>query len=181
MAGPIEIAFTTEPLASVFRRCRPRLVRLLAQRLKNSASAEDVAQEAYLRLVAAAVPIHNAEAYLTQTALNLASTHARLEARRAELRAEAHALLWEGLEHPDTERVHLATDELHRAATTFAQLPPRTQEIMQLVRIDGLSAREAAERLGLSTRAVEKHIARATQALAAALDREVRTSRRQSS
>ncbi len=179
MSGATHIADPpAEPLASVFRRCRPGLVRLLTQRLRSPAAAEDLAQEAYLRLAAASVPIQNAEAYLTQTALNLASTHARLEARRAELRAEAHALLWEGLEEPDAERVHLAADELQRAAAAFATLPERTREIVQLVRLEGFSAREVAERLSISSRAVEKHVAKGTQALAAALDREVRLSRR---
>ncbi|MEJ0037888.1 MAG: RNA polymerase sigma factor [Gammaproteobacteria bacterium] len=170
-----------ELLTDVFRRCRPRLVRLLTRHLQSAAAAEDIAQEAYLRLAASSTPVLNAEAYLTQTALNLANTHARLESRRAVLRAEAHALLWEGLEEPDAERVHLAAEELQRAAEVFACLPTRTREIMELTRIEGLCAREVAERLGLSTRAVEKHVARGTQALAAALDRHVRISPRRSS
>jgi RNA polymerase sigma-70 factor (ECF subfamily) len=44
-------------------------------------------------------------------------------------------------------------------------LPPRCREVVRLRRIEGLSQRETAERLGLSENVVEKEIRRGEQAV----------------
>ena len=48
---------------------------------------------------------------------------------------------------------------------TLGRISERTAEIFRMSRFDGMKNREIAERLGISTTAVEKHIAKATKAL----------------
>lgn len=50
-------------------------------------------------------------------------------------------------------------------------LPPRTREVFKLHRIDGLQYKEIAERLDISVRTVEWHIAEAIVRIGEALDR----------
>ena len=56
--------------------------------------------------------------------------------------------------------IHLCQEQI---ALVLNQLPDRSREIFLLSRFRGLKNREIAEKLQISTTAVEKHIARALQ------------------
>jgi len=77
---------------------------------------------------------------------------------------------------PDTYDVPSATaspedevasrEELKMVAKALASLPKRTRDILLLRRVEGLSQRETAAKLGIAEKTVEKHIARAALYLA---------------
>lgn len=137
------------------------LVRFLTRRLKCEATAEDLAQDAYLRMLQSAQPIVNARAFLFHVGANLANNHRRLERRRAELRAEIHDLLSGSCEEALGERNAMAAERLRVIAAVLPTLPDRTREILLLSRLEGLSSREIGRRLGISGTAVEKHLQKA--------------------
>jgi len=56
-------------------------------------------------------------------------------------------------------------EEIAAVAQLLAQLPERTREVLILRRIEGLSQRQASERLGISVKTVEKHMAHGVEAL----------------
>lgn len=148
---------------------RPSLLRFLASRVGSSAAAEDFTQEAFLRF-ARTESVGNPKAFLFQTAINLVRTAARSEKRRAHLADYAHFLAGDDVDRLTPERALLAADELARIQLAIANLPPVCAKVFHLHREEGLTQREIASRLGISTTAVEKSMRRALARLTAAAD-----------
>ncbi len=64
-----------------------------------------------------------------------------------------------------TERHLSARDELRRAQAGLERLPRRCREVVQLRKVEGLSTREVADRLGVGTDTVEKQMTLGMRAL----------------
>jgi RNA polymerase sigma-70 factor (ECF subfamily) len=67
---------------------------------------------------------------------------------------------------PSPEDEAEARDELEVLAHALASLPRRTRDVLLLRRVEGLSQRATAAKLGIAEKTVEKHIARAVLYLA---------------
>lgn len=65
---------------------------------------------------------------------------------------------------PDAEMSLLYKELMAQIPQVLEQLPPRSREIFLMSRKQGLKNREIAEKLAISTTAVEKHIKRALEA-----------------
>jgi len=151
---------------------RPSLLRL-AQRIVGTApAAEDVTQSLWLRIqrVEDDPPIANKRAYLYRLATNLAVDHARSDQRREDVHAEAQALLWGSNASFTPERIVDALDTLRRVKAAAETLPEPTRSIFRMNRIEGLTQREIAAKVGLTTTSIENHIRRALTALGRARD-----------
>jgi len=128
----------------------------------------DLRQEIYERAITgarSALPVHT-RAYIYTVARN----HLINRARRAKIVSiEAIADL-ESVMVPDalagSERHLSARDELRRAEAGLNQLPPRCRQVIWLRKVEGMSTREAAQHLGISTHTVEKHLTEGLRALA---------------
>ena len=140
----------------------PALRNWLRRRAVEGLDVDDIVQEVYTRLVALPSVDHveNPKTYAFQAASSVMINHIR---RLKVVSIESVA----GFEHLDVadegaspERVVADRDELRRLERTLAALPSRVAEVFRLRRIEGLSQREVAERLGLAESTVEKHIAR---------------------
>jgi RNA polymerase sigma-70 factor (ECF subfamily) len=59
-----------------------------------------------------------------------------------------------------------ARQELKLLALALDRLPPRCRKVMWLRRVEGLSQREVAERLGVSVKAVEQQVSKGSRLLA---------------
>lgn len=66
--------------------------------------------------------------------------------------------------HP--EPALIARDTLRRTSEGLAQLPPRCSLVVRLRKVEGLSTREVANRMGISTDTVEKQLTLGIRALA---------------
>lgn len=64
-----------------------------------------------------------------------------------------------------TERYLDARDELRRARDGLEALPPRCREVVRLRKIEGLTTKEAAERLGVGVDTVERQLTLGMRAL----------------
>lgn len=64
-----------------------------------------------------------------------------------------------------TERHLDARDRLRRARDGLEALPPRCREVVRLRKIEGLTTREAAERLGVSVDTIERQLTMGMRAL----------------
>lgn len=135
---------------------------------------DDLVQETYALLAGLARVDHieSPRAYAFQTAQSLIRRHLRrrrivqfegLDEREAHIRAADDV--------PSPERHVAARQELWRVRDLIAVLPSRRREAFVLRRIEGLSQRDIAQRMGISKSVVEKHIGRALRYLMEATGR----------
>lgn len=149
-------------LLRVFLRERPRLLRLLGRIVGNRAVAEDLAQDTLLRLWRH--PFGEGDRSLMfRTAQNLAIDHLRAQAVRS---GYAAAVVEEQVARapPQPDRIAGGRQELAGFQAALSALPRRTQQVLLLNRLDGLSYAEIAARLGVSVSTVEKDMIRALEA-----------------
>lgn len=139
------------------------------RRLGADAEVEDLVQEVFVR-AADQVGLADeayARAYVFRTA---ASVWADRHRRRLARRADQH-VPFDPERHGETDNDpagRLDARETLRAATAvLLSLPERTRTIFVLRRIEGMTVREIAGRLGISGSAVEKHVAKALERLLA--------------
>lgn len=147
------------------RVCRtegPRLKRYFNARVPHH-DAQDLVQESLAQLAAAmdgAVRrIMRPEAYVTRIATNLLRTRARAARRQGYPQFEA--LDADKMRGPDPVTTLEARDSLVRVQRAIDTLKPKTREIFLLHRLDGLSYQAIGERMGMTSKGVEKQIARA--------------------
>lgn len=147
-------------LFDAFREHRSRLYRYLRRRLANEDDAQELAQEAFLRLlrVERGDLVANPQAYLYRIARNLIYEQS-CKTLPPESWADDSEL--EALADPQetTEEQAERTRMNERMERILTELPPRTQAIVLLFCREGLSQREIAEQVGLSKSMVQKCLA----------------------
>lgn len=154
-------------LAQVFEQHRPELLRFLRARCGDSAEADDLAQELWFKIAAAAPgPIAHPRAYLFRMANNLV-----LDQRRSRQRAMARDQAWLGELGRGEKLPELSPDpalnaeellqhrqEAQIMAEAIAALPPGAARALRLHRLDGLPQAEVAHIMGITRSGVEKHL-----------------------
>ncbi|MDH0648817.1 sigma-70 family RNA polymerase sigma factor [Pseudomonas sp. GD03858] len=138
------------------------LVSFLSARLGNRQAAEDVAHDAYLRVLERCDlgQIEHPRAFLYRTALNLViDRHRRHQVRQTEpLEVLDHDERW----HGPAPMHHMQLDQrLALMQQALNELSAPCRDSFLLRKLDGLSHLQIAERLGISRSLVEKHIVNA--------------------
>lgn len=157
-------------------RLAPRLMAYGMRLLGDRAEAEDVAQEAMLRLWKQAPDWRQGEAqvstWLFRVASNLATDRLRQRKRR-----KAEPLKHgdeEGIDPPDTSPGAMAqlmqADRMAALQLALDSLPDRQRQAVVLRHIEGFTNPEIAEVMGIGVEAVESLTARGKRALTAALE-----------
>jgi RNA polymerase sigma-19 factor, ECF subfamily len=145
-----------------FREHRGRLYHYLKRRLANEDDAQELAQEAFLRLlrVTRVDLVADPQAYLYRVARNLAYEQ---EAKRLPARSWAEDSELERVEdtrdtpEAEAERTVLAAS----IARVMSELSLRNRAILVLFCQNGLSQREISDQVGLSKSMVQKCLAQA--------------------
>jgi RNA polymerase sigma-70 factor (ECF subfamily) len=158
----------------------PILMHFLRQNWRNQADIEDLRQEVYVRVCEAAQNERPslAKAFVLMTARNLLINRVR---REHIVPIEAVSDLDElafAADTPGPERSAIARDELRRLQAAIDVLPPRCREAVLLGRMEGLTGREIAARMGVSQQTVSEHLANGIKTLAEALHSDAAVSRR---
>jgi RNA polymerase sigma-70 factor (ECF subfamily) len=148
-----------------------RVYRFAARVLGDRAEAEDVAQDAMLRLWRVARDWRPGEAqvssWLYRVTANLCIDRQRARARR---RTEALDDVAEPADdRADTESALMARQRADALQTALASLPDRQRQAVVLRHIEGLTNPEIATILDIGVEAVESLTARGKRALTAAL------------
>ena len=153
-----------------------RLQSLLRRRGQRREDAEDLVQEAFVRLQAYCEEGHEVrctEAFLVRTALNLAANARKLD--------RSHLFVQDRVE--DLELVDLASspDEVFAAEeclrsmdTLLKGLGRRTREVFYMHRVHGMSYLQIADHFDISVSAIEKPVASAMAVLGPAMHQELR-------
>jgi RNA polymerase sigma-70 factor (ECF subfamily) len=132
------------------------------KKLGDPATAEDLTQEAFLRLTEGnGGAITHGRAWLYRTAHNLAVDHGRQTSRRRTDAVDVDGLSALADDSPSPEHIVADRMELDRLTRIIEELPERTQKVFVAVRIDGRTYTETAQMLGISDSSVQKHLARA--------------------
>jgi RNA polymerase sigma factor (sigma-70 family) len=159
-------------LLSAFSEHRPALLRYLRLRGATADEAEDILQEVHLKLWAEKPgPVDQPRAYLYTMTNNHFLLHRRTAGRRARREgAWMEAQAGEDPEvdeRPTAEAGLIAREQLEILQRALDALPERTRTIFQRFRLDGEPQRQIAADIGVSVSAVEKHLTRAYEAIAA--------------
>lgn len=147
----------------VFEKHRSALRRVVRRHLGSRGDPDDVLQEAFLRAYGAELKrgVEQPKAFLFQVARNTA-----LGERR-----RVSASLMDGSVDPEADGLStqaVAADaadvldgrrKLHAFTVAVLQLPPRCRRAFLLRRMEGLSYKQIANRMGISVSAAEKHVA----------------------
>jgi RNA polymerase sigma factor (sigma-70 family) len=161
-------------LADVVLPCEPGLRRWLERKHVFGIEVDDIVQETYaiLARLSSVSDLRNPRAYVYQTAQSVILMHLR---RRRIVCMQAIGDIEDFPapdENPSPEQAVADRQELRRLSDALGKLPPRCREVFVLRKVDELSQREVAARLGLSERTVETHVAKGLQLLVRLLGRE---------
>lgn len=163
----LDAALTTEELTRIFIQIQPSLERVIERRILDRDTAQDLAQDIYLRLGRVSSLLsseEDARRYLMRMAVHAALYHLRSEGNRVQLLAGA-LTLFEGHVAEPEEHAH-ARDQMSLIEATLAELPAKCRDVLYLTRVEGLPREEVAARLGVSLSLVNKYVLLAMKACA---------------
>lgn len=156
----------------LYRDHAAALRRRLRARLGSSEEANELLHDAFARLLGAR-PLRGMRepgAFLNRIVRNLLIDRARRRSARP-----VHVTIDNACDSavpPEQEQALELEQMRRRYKQVIAALPPRMRHVFVLHRLEGLSYKEIAERLDISTRTVEWHIAEAIVRLSRGLDGE---------
>lgn len=157
----------TSDLLDTFLSLRKRLLSTISRLVRSHATAEDLAQDTFLRLwERRTVPIDPAhlQGYVLRTGRNLAIDFQR---------RERIAPFLQGIEHmnfivdpaPTPEDTAIARQKMRTLSAAIEHLPPRARQVFVMARIDSLTYVEIGEKLGISPKTVFSHMVSALEKL----------------
>lgn len=144
------------------------LLRYLARVWTRQHEIQDLRQETYARVYAAAMTSRptSPRSFLFTTAHHLMADRVRHE-RVVSIEAVGDIeALNVSVDEISVERRVGAREELKRLARALDRLPRKCREVIWLRRVEGLSQREVAERLGVAEKTVEQHVSKGGRLLA---------------
>lgn len=162
--------------ATLYRATIAPLRRYLARLLGNTSEAQDIAHDAYIRVYPTVTkgPTEKPAALLYTTARRLAINRLKRRSIAPFSRGEAN-LEQAASTTPGVAQQVMARQELRLLEQAIAELPEGCRTVLLLRKIELLSHREIADRLGIAVSTVEKQHARALRLLRAALPPEAAT------
>jgi len=147
-----------ESLPPIFARVKAALTR----RGRSAQDAEDLVQEAWVRLACYERDqvVEQPEAFMMRAALNLSvDAHRTRVSHGEEVLLEDVVLLDTA---PGTEAIVLARERMARLSLGLGRLNDKTRDIFVCHRVEGMTYQEIAQRHGMSISTVEKYVAKAT-------------------
>jgi RNA polymerase sigma-70 factor, ECF subfamily len=174
ISRPDELPMDSDAFAGFYERSAPALRSYLVRVSGNSALADDLTQESYLRFLCATCPEGgevNYRRYLYRIATNLLRDHWR--------RPKAACI------EEVPERLFAARDELSRIESQAALDPamalmrPRERQLLWLAHAEGYSHREIAEITGLNAAGIRLLLFRARRKIARLLRKQIDADRGQ--
>lgn len=150
-------------ISRLYSHSHRALLRYVRRLVASYDTADEVVQEAFLRTYQNAGRVDTPRAFLFTTARNLAASARRTQqSRRTEALGDLEPLGIESNEKCPEERA-LADEELRLLQRAVAHLPPQCGAVFSLRIFHSCSYKEIAERLGITPKTVENHIARAVR------------------
>jgi RNA polymerase sigma-70 factor, ECF subfamily len=150
----------TDLFTKLFTESRQALHRYILRFVGSSETAKEIVQEAFLRTYRERDSVTTLRAFLFSTARNLAANEYR-HRRTVERGTEGDLGDPEVKLECESLEAGLIRDERNRLIQqAINRLPPQCRAAFTLRMFYGCSYKEVADRLGISAKTVEKHIAR---------------------
>lgn len=153
-------SFSPHSFAMLYVEEGPRILRRFRRRGLSTAEAEDLAQEAFLKLLnAPPEDLREPKAYLARVAEHVFIDRIR-RARRAQAVTPSGAPPSEEVAdaRPSAEAALIAREEEEALDRALAELPPRCREVLKLHKFEGLSYAEISAKMGISRNTVMVHM-----------------------
>ncbi len=150
----------TTYFSNLFSESRQALRQYVRRFVRSRETTEEIVQEAFLRTYAHAQPNQAPKAFLFSVARNLATDHYRHE-RIAQTDTLGDSDPSDVMSQGESAESRLLTDERSRLLKdAVAHLPPQCRAVFALKIFHDCSYDEISERLGISAKTVENHVAR---------------------
>jgi len=162
-AEPVCAEETHEALmARLYREHNQALIRFLMTRVDSEQEAQDVAHEAYVRMLQldSRGAVSYLSAYLFKTAANIAVDRVRRTHTSRRVYQSVSGSL-EETAFPAPEQELASREELELLARYLEELPPKCQQAFYLHRIQDMSLDDIAREMGVSKRMVHHYLLRA--------------------
>ena len=171
-SGPSRDEGQSALLRAYFEK-RPNLVRFFAARTGSLEAAEDLAQDLYLKL---STREDTLETWAPVALLYRIATNLMLDSARAAQRSANRDAGWRMVartdlggaeidDAPAADDVIVSRQRLSQLVDAVAELPPQMGRAFRLHKLEGLSQIQTAQVMGVSVKAVEKHVSVALRAL----------------
>lgn len=154
-------------LLPVYLNLRKRLLSTISRLVRSHATAEDLAQDTFVRLwERRSVPVDPAHLkhYVLRTGRNLALDFRRRE-RIAPFVQGIDNLEFVADAAPTPEDTAAARQKMRMLSAAIDALPPRARQVFVMARIDGLTYVEIGEKLGISPKTAFSHMVAALEKL----------------
>jgi len=165
----------TETFTKLFAEYRGALHRYIRRFVESNETTKEIVQEAFLRTYRQFDSVRAFKAFLFSTARNLAVNeyHHRQIVETDRLRQFGDSSSQAGGESPEAELLREEWNRLIQEAVD--RLPPQCRAALTLRVFHECSYKEVADRLGISAKTAEKHIARGLRETHAYLNRRYNT------
>ena len=147
----------------IYRDYNEALVRFLSARLHSEQDAQEVAQEAYVRMLKLDEPntVRHLQSYLFRTAANLAIDRLRRSQRRVTLAVLEGGAAEASSPQPGQDAVLEGRQKLSLLECAIAELPPKCRKAFLLYKFEAWSYAEIADEMSLSQSMIRKYVIRA--------------------
>jgi RNA polymerase sigma-70 factor (ECF subfamily) len=161
----------SELVRRLFEEHNRALVRFLVAKLSSEAEAQEVAQEAYVRLLR--LEDSSAASFLRAHLFSIAGNLAvdRLRQRQVRERNVPQDLFEDLLNRPGPDREVLGQQELEVVKGALSRLPEKCRRAFLLHVFEGHSVREIADSMQLTDRMIRHYVARALAVCRECLDK----------
>ena len=160
-------------IVDFYRAVSPELHRLLVRKLGNSEEAEEIAHDAFEKLLRldGREDIANLRRFFFTMANRMAlDVLRRRQMRDRHTRGHPAAEVVERNIEDGPERILMGRERLTAVQRALAGLPSKTRYVFLLHRFEGYTYAEIAKTIHLSQKSVEYHMNRALQAITVALE-----------
>ncbi len=140
------------------------LIRHLTRKLGSSEFAYEALHETFLRLdrVAESTEVQSPPDYIFRTAINIAKNHRKAGSYRVPA-SEINALIEVTDETPGPAQIAEERSDFEAFERAFNELPERCRVVVRMIALEGRSAEEVAEHLGISVRTLSTDYRQALQ------------------
>ncbi len=155
-----------EDAATAYLNSLPELRRYISKLLPHAARSgeiDDIAQEVFVRAYAAkkSQKLKNARGFLFRIARNLSFNATRRRQKYVEETVEDFVLEGVLSSEPNVEDQLFHKQRLRALTAAMSDLPPKCRDAFFLRHFEGMSHKEIAARMNISTSTAEKHLAKA--------------------